>query len=80
LADLRLGGVRERGPDGGDEGRRGRLRGGRGVQQGARHGDAAVGEGVLRAAPAAVFLGGAAAFFAPVAETGEGGAADHEEG
>ena len=49
-------------------------------EDGAEDGDGAVGQGVAGAAASPVFLGGASALLAPVAEPGQEGTTDHEEG
>src|SRR5918994_7808113 len=66
--------------EGGDEGGDNGLRSGRGGEDGAEGGDGAVGQGVAGAAASAVFLGCAGTLLAAVAEPGQKGASDYEQG
>jgi hypothetical protein len=71
LTDLRLRGVCEGRAEGGYVGYCEEVRARRPGENGAEDGDGAVGEGVAGAAASSVFLGGASALLAPVAEAGE---------
>src|SRR5829696_3620959 len=80
LSDLGFRGVGEGRAEGGDEGSGEEVRARSPGEDGAEDGDGAVGQGVAGAAASSVFLGGAGTLLAPVAEPGQEGTSDHDEG